>query len=144
MDIDGMTECSFSGAGYTLWQVRGPDESGDITKAYNSDAELYGRDVRKVRALKQIEGMEELQNLRTAMEGTDPDGVRESRSVDRLPLTSWADSSGRVLLMGDGATSKSYIVSHFSLTCMFVLHNTNNIIGFWHCLVVVARGSYIP
>lgn len=89
--------------------MRGPDESGEISKAYALDLEAHGRDVRKVRALKLIEGIEELHNLRAAMEATDPDAVRESRAHDRVPLTSWLDSSGRVLLIADGKTRHIFI-----------------------------------
>lgn len=94
---------SDSGAGLTLWQVRGPDVSGEITKAYASDLEAHGPDVRKVRALRQMEGLEDMENMVKAMEDTHPDMVREARQVDRRALTSWSDSSKAVLLIGDAA-----------------------------------------
>ena len=91
-----------SGSGLSLWQVRTLDASGEITKAYSRDMEAHGRDVRKVRALGQLEGLEWIENLREVIEGTEPDSVRESRACDRLPLTSWSDSRQRVVLLGDG------------------------------------------
>ncbi|KAG0580227.1 hypothetical protein KC19_4G158400 [Ceratodon purpureus] len=92
-----------AGSGLSLWQIRTLDMSGEITKAYPLDLEAHGRDVRKARVLRQLEGLEWIENLREAVEGTDPDLVRESRQYDRLPLTSWSDSSKRVVLLGDAA-----------------------------------------
>jgi hypothetical protein len=91
-----------SGSRLSLWQVRTLDVSGEITKSYPMDVEAHGRDVRKSRALKQLVDLEWIENLREVVEGTDPDAVRESRQFDRLPLTSWSDSSKRVVLLGDG------------------------------------------
>jgi hypothetical protein len=91
-----------SGSGLSLWQVRTLDASWEITKAYSRDMEAHGRDVRKVRALGQLEGLEWIENLREVIEGTDPDSIRESRACDRLLLTRWSDSSQRVVLLGDG------------------------------------------
>jgi hypothetical protein len=90
------------GAGLSLWQVRTPDVSGEITEAYSQDLEEFGRSVRKARALRQLEDLEGLENLRAAMEGTHPDAVREARACDRVPLTTWSDPSKRVVLLGDG------------------------------------------
>lgn len=94
---------SDSGAGLTLWQVRGPDVSGEITKAYSLDMEAHGNDVRKVRALRQMEGLEGMENMVKTMQDTHPDLVREARQVDRKALTSWSDSTKAVLLIGDAA-----------------------------------------
>ncbi|KAG0576439.1 hypothetical protein KC19_5G079900 [Ceratodon purpureus] len=94
---------SDSGCGLTLWQVRGPDVSGEITKAYAADLEAHGPDVRKVRALRQMEDLEDMQHMVEAMKATHPDMVREARQVDRRPLTSWSNSSKTVVLIGDAA-----------------------------------------
>ena len=82
--------------------MRNLDVSGEITASYAQDLEAHGREVRKIRALRQLEGLEWIQNLREVIEGTDPDAVRESRHCDRLPLTTWSDSKKRVVLLGDG------------------------------------------
>jgi hypothetical protein len=55
-----------------------------------------------MRVLKQLEGVEELQNLKTAAERSEGYLVREDRNFDRLPVSSWSDSSGHVVLLGDG------------------------------------------
>lgn len=96
-----------SGAGLSLWQVRVPDVSGEITKAYSQDLEKHGRHVRKTRALRQMQDLEDLENMRAAMEGTHPEAVREARACDRLPLTTWSDPSKRVVLLGDGILHKT-------------------------------------
>jgi hypothetical protein len=98
---------SVSGCGSTLCQVRGPDVSGEITKAYAADLEAHGPNVRKVRALRQMEGLEDMGHMVEAMKGTHPDMVREARDVDRRPLTSWSKSSKTVLLIGDGIIAHS-------------------------------------
>ncbi|KAG0615876.1 hypothetical protein M758_5G072600 [Ceratodon purpureus] len=98
-----------AGAGLSMWLVRVPDVKGEITKAYSQDLEHHGRDVRKVRALRQMEGGEGLENMRTAMEGTHPDAVREARACDRLPLTTWSDPSKRVVLLGDDMRRYAYL-----------------------------------
>ncbi|KAG0578038.1 hypothetical protein M758_5G193000 [Ceratodon purpureus] len=92
-----------AGSKLTLWQVRTLDVSGEITKTYPLELEAHGRDVRKIRALRQVEGLEWIENLREVIEATNSDSVRESRQFDRLPLTSWSDSSKRVVLLGDAA-----------------------------------------
>lgn len=92
-----------AGAGLSLWQVRSPDVSGEITEAYSQDREEFGRGVRKARALRQLEDLEGLENMRAAMAGTHPDAVREARACDRVPLTTWSDPSKRVVLLGDAA-----------------------------------------
>lgn len=55
--------------------------------------DLATQDVRKTRVLRQTDGLEWVGKLREAIEGTDPDGVREIKDKDHLPLTSWSDSS---------------------------------------------------
>lgn len=90
------------GSGLSLWQVRTLDLSGEIKNSYSLDLKAHGRDVRKIRVLRQLDDLEWIENLRGAVEGTDPDLVREARQVDRLPLTSWSDSSKRAVLLGDG------------------------------------------
>lgn len=92
----------FAGSGHTLWQYRVPDKNGELTKSYASDFHVHGQEARKIRVLKQIEGVEDLLNLKTTMERSKSQHIREDRNFDRLPVSSWSDPSGRVVLLGDG------------------------------------------
>lgn len=44
-------------------------------KTCPQDLETLGRDVRKIRALRQLEDLEWIENLREVVEGADPDSV---------------------------------------------------------------------
>lgn len=92
----------FAGSGHTLWQYRVPDKNGELTKSYASDFHVHGQEARKIRVLKQIEGVEDLLNLKTTMERSKSQHIREDRNFDRLPVSSWSDPSRRVVLLGDG------------------------------------------
>ena len=92
----------FGGSGHSLWQYGVPDKSGELTKSYASDFHFHGQEARKIRVLKDIEGAEELLNLKMAMERSKSHHIREDRNFDRLPVSSWSDASGRVVLLGDG------------------------------------------
>lgn len=121
-----------AGLGYTLWQVRVPDVNGEITKAMNSDVEASGENVRKIRTLKALENVENVENLRVAISGTDPNGIREGISLDRLPLTKWRDPSGRVLLIADGnshsfPSTESFSVALLWTPCLTRMHSS------WRC-----------
>ncbi|KAG0630223.1 hypothetical protein M758_1G163600 [Ceratodon purpureus] len=98
----GVITCS-CGPEYTHWQYRVPDESRELMKSFTSDFNAHGKEARKMRILKQLEGVEELQNLKTAVERSESHLVREDRNFDRLPVSSWSDSSGHVVLLGDAA-----------------------------------------
>lgn len=101
--MDGYDSYEFgAGAGLTLWQVRGPDVSGEITASYAADQKAHGADVRKVCPLKQMEDLESMEHMVEAIRRTHPGMVREARHVDRRPLSSWSDSTKSVLLIGDG------------------------------------------
>jgi len=92
----------WSGSGVSLWQYRVPDQSGELSKSFASDLHSHGQEARKIRVLKQIESAKELQNLKTAIERSESSQIREDRSFDRVPVSSWSDASGRVVLLGDG------------------------------------------
>lgn len=91
-----------SGSGQSLWHFRIPDESGELMKSFTSDFHDHGQEARKMRVLKRIEAMKELQNMKTVIERTESSVIREDRNFDRLPLSSWSDPSGHVVLLGDG------------------------------------------
>ena len=102
----------FAGSGHTLWQYGVPDKSGELTKSYASDFRVHGQEARKIRVLRQIEGAEDLLNLKTAMERSKSQQIREDRNFDRLPVSSWSDPSGRVVLLGDGMLLHSHSPCH--------------------------------
>lgn len=91
------------GSGQSLWHFRIPDESGELMKSFTSDFHDHGQEARKMRVLKRIEAMKELQNMKTVIERTESSVIREDRNFDRLPLSSWSDPSGHVVLLGDAA-----------------------------------------
>ena len=98
----GCENCS--GPKYTHWHYRVPDESGELMKSLTSDFNAHGKEARKMRVLQQLDGIEELQNLKRAVERTDSHLIREDRSFDRVPVSSWSDPSGHVVLLGDGTS----------------------------------------
>ncbi|KAG0591332.1 hypothetical protein KC19_1G167700 [Ceratodon purpureus] len=77
----GVITCS-CGPEYTHWQYRVPDESRELMKSFTSDFNAHGKEARKMRILKQLEGVEELQNLKTAVERSESHLVREDRNFD--------------------------------------------------------------
>ncbi len=80
------------GAEHTLWQLRAPDEDGELARTRKTDLEVHGQKGPEL-AFKAVE---------EAIEATDPQSIWERNLYDRLPLTKWTDPSGHVVLIGDG------------------------------------------
>ncbi|CAM6017172.1 unnamed protein product [Sphagnum balticum] len=105
---------SDAGSDYTLWQVRLPDENGELSEAFKSDFHEYGENAKKMRVLKglaklkstfkETDKMSFFKSLEEAINITEVGLVREGKCFDRLPLTSWSDpNSAPVVLIGDAA-----------------------------------------
>jgi hypothetical protein len=93
----------------TLWQLRAPDEDGDLARTRKTDLEVHGQNALKMRVLKHVKGPElAFKAVEEAIEATDPQSIWERNLYDRLPLTKWTDPSGHVVLIGDGMYSFHY------------------------------------
>ncbi|CAM6039761.1 unnamed protein product [Sphagnum compactum] len=88
----------------TLWQLRAPDEDGELARTRKTDLEVHGQNALKMRVLKHVKGPElAFKAVEEAIEATDPQSIWERNLYDRLPLTKWTDPSGHVVLIGDAA-----------------------------------------
>jgi hypothetical protein len=108
------------GSDYTLWQIRLPDENGELSEAFKSDFHEYGENAKKMRVLKglaklkstfkETDKMSFFKSLEEAINITEAGLVREGKCFDRLPLTSWIDpNSAPVVLIGDGFCSTLFL-----------------------------------
>lgn len=92
------------GAERTLWQLRAPDEDGELARTRKTDLEVHGQNALKMRVLKHVKGPElAFKAVEEAIEATDPQSIWERNLYDRLPLEKWTDPSGHVVLIGDAA-----------------------------------------
>ncbi|CAK9207035.1 unnamed protein product [Sphagnum troendelagicum] len=92
------------GAEHTLWQLRAPDEDGELARTRKTDLEVHGQNALKMRVLKHVKGPElAFKAVEEAIEATDPQSIWERNLYDRLPLEKWTDPSGHVVLIGDAA-----------------------------------------
>ncbi|CAK9275213.1 unnamed protein product [Sphagnum jensenii] len=102
------------GSDYSLWQIRLPDENGELSEAFKSDFHEYGENAKKMRVLKglaklkstfkETDKMSFFKSLEEAINITEAGLVREGKCFDRLPLTSWIDpNSAPVVLIADAA-----------------------------------------
>ena len=61
-----------------------------------------GKNGTKERALDQLSGNEWWADMRSAIEATEESLIFERKLMDRLPIDTWTDAGGHVVLMGDG------------------------------------------
>lgn len=120
------------GSDYTLWQVRLPDENGELSEAFKSDFHEYGKNAKKMRVLKGLaklkstfkerDKMSFFKSLEEAINITEAGLVREGKCFDRLPLTSWSDpNSAPVVLIGDGLCSALFVYHMMSKKFVSIL-----------------------
>lgn len=90
------------GHGYVLWLLRILDEDGSLAADF-LDRSSGKKDaaVCKERALRHL-NIPGWEDLRGAIEATDPELIYERRSMDRAPLDKWSDCNGHAVLVGDG------------------------------------------
>ncbi|KAJ7296122.1 hypothetical protein O6H91_Y142700 [Diphasiastrum complanatum] len=87
-----------AGEGYTFWVFRVEDHNEDGSEGG------FCKDGAKDRALQKLANFEPSEcwnTLISTIQATAPDLIFERRIRDRLPLESWTDATGRVLLIGD-------------------------------------------
>lgn len=91
------------GHGYVLWLLRILDEDGSLAADF-LDRSSGKKDaaVCKERALRHL-NIPGWEDLRGAIEATDPELIYERRSMDRAPLDKWSDCNGHAVLVGDAA-----------------------------------------
>lgn len=117
-----------SAIGNLFWNLRTLDADGELSR--QADASAHANDIlcHKTRALKVVNDLGGLGDLRKAIQDTEPEKISERKIMDHVPLTSWSGADGHVLLIGDAAHAMHYGPGQGAMTSFEDAHQLSNLL----------------